>query len=243
MNAMPESESMSRRCTASGTADRNNHHQTGPAGTVIFAPPFRDPNNYFFDPLVVDGLSLVGAAMHSRFSAEGKGGVVERDGASYQTWWNGGLRTTAYFHNIIGILTEAIGNPTPISIPLVPDRQLASGDLPLIAPSRGASGSRSSRLTANRAILDLASRYHETFLYNICVMGEQQHRAGQPTAGPPRRNRRPQGPGNGNVPSGGQERAASECPAGSAEVGGRQVHGMLRLRRIDTAATSLPSDQ
>ena len=29
-----------------------NHHQTGPAGTVMFAPPFRDPFNYVFDPLV-----------------------------------------------------------------------------------------------------------------------------------------------------------------------------------------------
>ena len=28
-----------------------NHHQTGPAGTVMFAPPFRDPFNYNFDPL------------------------------------------------------------------------------------------------------------------------------------------------------------------------------------------------
>ena len=27
-----------------------NHHQTGPAGTVIFTPPFRDPFNYNFDP-------------------------------------------------------------------------------------------------------------------------------------------------------------------------------------------------
>ena len=31
-----------------------NHHQTGPAGTVMFAPPFRDPFNYNFDPLIVD---------------------------------------------------------------------------------------------------------------------------------------------------------------------------------------------
>jgi len=29
-----------------------NHHQTGPAGTVLFAPPFRDPFNYYLDPLV-----------------------------------------------------------------------------------------------------------------------------------------------------------------------------------------------
>ena len=32
-----------------------NHHQTGPAGTVIFTPPFRDPFNYNFDPMVVTG--------------------------------------------------------------------------------------------------------------------------------------------------------------------------------------------
>ena len=31
-----------------------NHHQTGPAGTVMFAPPFRDPFNYNFDPLDPD---------------------------------------------------------------------------------------------------------------------------------------------------------------------------------------------
>src|SRR5206468_3058256 len=29
-----------------------NHHQTGPAGAVLFAPPFRDPFNYNFDPLI-----------------------------------------------------------------------------------------------------------------------------------------------------------------------------------------------
>src|SRR5215831_11670168 len=30
-----------------------NHHQTGPAGTVMFSPPFRDPFNFNFDPLIV----------------------------------------------------------------------------------------------------------------------------------------------------------------------------------------------
>jgi hypothetical protein len=33
-----------------------DHHQTGPAGAVLFAPPFRDPFNYNFDPLVVLGI-------------------------------------------------------------------------------------------------------------------------------------------------------------------------------------------
>jgi hypothetical protein len=57
-----------------------NHHQTGPVGTVMFAPPFRDPFNYNFDPLVPMELDLVGAAMHSRFEAEGKPGVTMRSG-------------------------------------------------------------------------------------------------------------------------------------------------------------------
>ena len=95
-----------------------NHHQTGPSGTVMFAPPFRDPFNYVFDPLVPVGIDLVGAAMHQRFAAEGKPGATMRRGANYSTWWNGGLRTTAYFHNMIGLLTETIGSPTPMEIPV-----------------------------------------------------------------------------------------------------------------------------
>ena len=96
-----------------------NHHQTGPIGTVMFAPPFRDPFNYVYDPLIPTSLDLVGAAMHTRFAAEGKPGVTMRRGANYSTWWNGGLRTTVYFHNMIGLLTETIGNPTPMTIPPV----------------------------------------------------------------------------------------------------------------------------
>ena len=72
-------------------ADRLDHHQTAPAGTVMFAPPFRDPFNYVFDPLIPVGIDLVGAAMHARFAAEGKPGVTMRSGSSYSTWWNGGL--------------------------------------------------------------------------------------------------------------------------------------------------------
>ena len=57
-----------------------NHHQTGPAGAVLFAPPFRDPFNYNFDPLIPLGIDMVGAAMHSRFAAEDKPGATMRIG-------------------------------------------------------------------------------------------------------------------------------------------------------------------
>ena len=150
-----------------------NHHQTGPVGTVMFAPPFRDPFNYNYDPLVPVELDLVGAAMHSRFEAEGKPGVTMRSGSSYSTWWNGGLRTTVYFHNMIGLLTETIGNPTPMKIPLVPANQLPRADLPYpIAPQEWHfRQSIDYSVTANYAVLDIASRYRENLLFNIWRMG------------------------------------------------------------------------
>ena len=150
-----------------------NHHQTGPAGTVMFAPPFRDPFNYNFDPLVPAGIELVGAAMHSRFIREGKPGSTMRTGASYSTWWNGGLRTTVYFHNMIGLLTETIGNPTPMEIPLVPERLLPSGTTPFpILPQKWRfAQSLAYELSANRAVMDIASKYREDFLFNAWRMG------------------------------------------------------------------------
>ena len=151
-----------------------NHHQSGPAGTVLFAPPFRDPFNYCFDPLVPLGIELVGAAMHNRFAVEGKPGATMRSGARYSAWWNGGLRTTVYFHNMIGILTETIGNPTPMEIPFLPSRQLPQNDLPYpIAPQKWHfRQSIEYSITANTAILDLASKLKENFLFNIYRMGK-----------------------------------------------------------------------
>jgi len=151
-----------------------NQHQTGPAGCVLFAPPFRDPFNYCFDPLVPLGIELVGAAMHNRFVAEDKPGATMRSGARYSTWWNGGLRTTAYYHNMIGILTETIGNPTPMEIPFIPERLLPKNDLPFpVQPQKWHfRQSIEYMITADRAILDLASKHREEFLFNIYRMGK-----------------------------------------------------------------------
>ncbi|MGB1841159.1 MAG: M14 family metallopeptidase [Longimicrobiales bacterium] len=151
-----------------------NHHQTGPQGTVMFAPPFRDPPNHYLDPLIITSLDRVGSAMHQRFVLEGKGGTTMRSGASYSTWWNGGLRTTPYFKNMIGLLTETIGHPTPIEIPFIPRRQMPKGDIPLpVEP--GPWHFRQSveySQTANWAVLDYASRNSDHLLFNIWQMGQ-----------------------------------------------------------------------
>jgi hypothetical protein len=156
-----------------------NHHQTGPQGSVMFAPPFRDPFNYNYHPGIAAATDLIGAIMQTRFIEEGKPGVVNTKGSSYSTWWNGGLRTTAYFHNQIGILTETIGNPTPISIPFearfsIPE---ASWYWQIPPVAQGQWHFRQSieySITANRAVLDFASRYREVNLYRIYSMGRDE---------------------------------------------------------------------
>jgi hypothetical protein len=151
-----------------------NHHQTGPQGTIMFAPPFRNPPNHFLDPLIMTTLEQVGTAMHHRFVQEGKGGTTMRGGASYSIWWNGGLRTTPYFHNSIGLLTEIRGGPNPQEIPFIPQRQLATTDIPLpVEP-----GELLFRtvieysMTANWAVMDYASRNKDILLFNIWRMGK-----------------------------------------------------------------------
>src|SRR5215813_9033183 len=151
-----------------------DHHQTAPAGAVMFSPPFRDPFNYFLDPMTITLLDEVGAAMHSRFVTEGKPGVTSRSGASYSTWWNGGLRTSPYFHNQIGLLTETIGSPTPTDIQFIPDKALPKTDTPLPIDPQQKWHFRQSieySITANRAVLDYASRNKDRLLFDIYRMG------------------------------------------------------------------------
>ncbi|MEW5980766.1 MAG: M14 family zinc carboxypeptidase [Acidobacteriota bacterium] len=151
-----------------------NQHQLGPAGAVVYIGQMRDPSNPFLDPLMAPSMELVSAAIHSRFVAEGKPGAVNRSFASYQNWWNGGVRSTACFHNQIGILSEISGNPTPIAIAFVPRNLVANNDNPLpVQPQRWHFRQTIEYLlTANRGILDIASKRREDFLFNIYRMGK-----------------------------------------------------------------------
>ena len=152
-----------------------NHHQTGPDGTVVAGPPYRDPFNYVYDPLLITGIDALGAAMSSRLNAEGKPGYTMKSGSVYSTWWNGGLRTTAYYHNIIGLLTEIIGDPTPENIPLVPNRLIPNSATPFpITPRKWFfKNSIDYSLSLNYAVLNYATRYREEVLMNIYKMGRK----------------------------------------------------------------------
>jgi hypothetical protein len=175
MNNMPETTNISRILFREWYPQiMYNHHQTGPLGTVIFMPPFRDPFNYHYDPLIPLKIEAVGTAMHERLVEENKPGSGMRSTANYSTWYNGGLRTVTYFHNMTGILTEIIGSPTPMQLPLVPARQLPSNDLPYpVAPQLWHNRqSIDYEQTNNRAILDYASREREHLLYDTYRMAK-----------------------------------------------------------------------
>ena len=66
LSAMPETTNMNRQLFLEWFPQIvYNHHQTGPAGAVVFIPPFRDPFNYNLDPLIpLD--RLCAAARHIR---------------------------------------------------------------------------------------------------------------------------------------------------------------------------------
>jgi zinc carboxypeptidase len=274
MSTQPESTNMNRVLYHEWFPQiMYNHHQTGPAGTVMFAPPFRDPFNYNYDPLVPAGLDLVGAAMASRFAAEGKPGVTSRRGSSYSTWWNGGLRTTVYFHNMIGLLTETIGNPTPMNIPFLPARQLPDSNLhfPIEPQPWHFRQSIDYSITANYAVFDIASRNKENFLFNIYQMGKNSIERGNRDSWTPTPRRiiaaqaalgsrggpstgSGQGPstgsgqgGRGGAVAGGDEPDAPAAAGGGGRGGGATAEDFKKLLRDpaqrDARGFILPADQ
>jgi hypothetical protein len=80
-------------------------HQQGSFGSRMCVPPFFDPHNPNIDPVIVRQVGAIGMKMAARLTAAGHKGVVTN--STYDMWWHGGLRSAPYYHNAVGILTEA----------------------------------------------------------------------------------------------------------------------------------------
>ena len=166
-----------------------NQHQTGPFPSRIFIPPFDEPVNPNIPPLVMRGINAVGTAMGRRFDQEGKSGVVSQIG--YDTWWNGGMRTAPYFHNMVGILTEAShasAAPAVYDPERFPER-FANGESTTepsaFYPNPYTGGEWHIRntceymLTGSMAVLDIGAKRRQEWLYNIYQMGRDAIAAGE----------------------------------------------------------------
>lgn len=158
----------------------HNHHQTAPRGAMIFIPPFRSPVNQKIHPGITTGVNLVGTAMANRFAMKKMPGAIAH--TSFSMFWNGGMRTTPYYHNQIGILTEtAQPTPTPTEYPVDRMPSVVGGKpanaTEIFYPYPYKGGTMTFRmavdymLESSMAVLDLAADKKDEFLYNIYSMG------------------------------------------------------------------------
>jgi hypothetical protein len=165
-----------------------NQHQTAPFPARIFVPPFEDPANFNIPPLVMRGVNTVGDAITRRLDQEGKVGAISR--INFDTWWNGGMRTAPYFHNMVGILTETgHASPTPANYdPARFPRRFANGEATLEpstyypSPYRGGHwtlrNSCEYMVTASMAVLDIGAKRRQEWLYDIYQMARDAMKAG-----------------------------------------------------------------
>ena len=166
-----------------------NHHQSAPFPARIFVPPFTDPMNPNIPQLVMRGINLAGESISRRLEQEGKTGVISR--INYDTWWNGGMRTAAYYHNMVGLLTETShpwANPSVYDDSLFPDtfsdgRSTRTPSTYYPNPYRGGewhlSDSCDYMLTASMAVLDLGAKRRTEWTYDMYRMGQESIEAGK----------------------------------------------------------------
>ncbi|MGB3467217.1 MAG: M14 metallopeptidase family protein, partial [Cyclobacteriaceae bacterium] len=160
-----------------------NHHQTSPSWARMFVPPFANPVNPNIDPAIVTGTNLVGTAIANRLALKDMPGVISN--YRFSMWWNGGMRTVPYYHNMIGILTEtAHATPTPRSYDKKNKPSLIGGETPSDGtdifysdPWQGGESKFRDAVDymyeASMAVLHLAAERKENYLSNIYTIGRR----------------------------------------------------------------------
>ncbi|HYO91823.1 MAG TPA: M14 family metallopeptidase [Pyrinomonadaceae bacterium] len=158
-------------------------HQQGSEGSRFFVPPFYDPSNPHIAPLLLRQVGLLGHKIAADLQAAGFKGVITN--AMYDTWWHGGFRTAPYYHNSIGILSEAASAKlmTPVN---VTREQLASANARgmLSALNRAtnfpdpwpggvwrARDIMNLEMAASRAVLSMAAKYRADYVRNFYELG------------------------------------------------------------------------
>ncbi|MBC7930752.1 MAG: peptidase M14, partial [Rubrivivax sp.] len=162
-------------------------HQQGPNGSRFFVPPFFDPPNPHIAPLLLREVGLIGHRIAADAQAAGFKGIITN--ALYDTWWHGGFRTAPYYHNSIGILTEAASAKlmTPTKVTREQLARSSSRGMSSAWPQTPATnfpepwpgGEWRARdimeleMVAARSILSMAAKYRERYLRNFHALGRR----------------------------------------------------------------------
>jgi hypothetical protein len=132
-------------------------------------------------------VGLVGHKIAADEQAAGFRGVATN--SLYDTWWHGGFRTAPYYHNSIGILTEAASARLLTPARVTPEQleNYSTRGLPSALPSSPLTNFpdpwpggewhpgviRDMELTAARSVLSLAAKYRERYLRNFYELGRR----------------------------------------------------------------------
>jgi len=81
-----------------------DEHQMGSSSVRMFVPPQTDPVDPGIDSMVLRHADLIGTAMALRLEEAGKTGVGSN--MIFDSYWPGGTRNTAWWKNVVGLLTE-----------------------------------------------------------------------------------------------------------------------------------------
>jgi hypothetical protein len=155
-----------------------NHHQTAPFPARIWIPPNSEPTNPNVHPMLVRWSNLIGSAMGTAFDEAGQDGAVSR--VIFDTWYPGYVTQVVDSHNIISILTETAlyryATPHFYTIRDFP-KEYQDFTISAFYPSPWKGGWWRLKdavdycLTASKAVLYTAAKYHEELLNDKYKMG------------------------------------------------------------------------
>lgn len=167
-----------------------DEHQMGSTGPRIFVPPYAEPVDPDIHPLIWREANLIGANQAMRLEQAGKQGVIY--GYSYDGYWPGGTKNTAWWKNITGLLTEiaSVRIATPVYIH---PSELSGGRKGLVEytaqmnfpnPWKGGWWRLRDVMDYGRIISDsiheTTSTYRETFLRNMATRARDTIAAAKP---------------------------------------------------------------
>lgn len=156
-------------------------HQMGSTGVRMFVPPFKDPLNQNLAPLLVRETNIIGDFMALKLQENNKKGVASS--YAFDAYWPGGSKNTAWFKNVVGILTEMSSTKVASPIYIEPNElRVSSKGLPeykaqVNFPDPWTGGWWRFKdiidyeQIAVNALLEIASKHRNTFLTNYYKLG------------------------------------------------------------------------
>ena len=155
-------------------------HQMGGTGYRAFIPPFVGPPNPMIHPMVLTGIENAGHAMRYQMFSDGHKGIGHS--WAFSVWWNGGFRTTPYFKNSIGLLTELASARLATPIEIKPEQlkrgrgrfdftvQTVENPAPWTGGRWGIPEIIAYEMSAAKGLLNFASRNHREIIANYRKM-------------------------------------------------------------------------